>query len=131
MKKKNNLKTYTTWQDFTVAVNILADVISQEEVSIDVIYGVPRGGLCIGTSLSHKLNIPLIVKEKQIKKHTNVLVVDDISDSGMTLSKIKAKYSQNLMFATWHYSSTNSMFEPDFWVTDNEGQWVVYPWEWG
>lgn len=125
-------KKYESWNNFITAIEKLTHDLDENELGIDAIYGIPRGGLCLGTTLSHKFKIPLIIKEKHIKKYTKVLIVDDISDSGDTLQKLTSKYDSKveLVTATWHYNSSRSIFEPDYWVEDNVGKWVVYPWEW-
>ena len=57
------------------------------------ITGVPRGGLIPAVLMSHKFNIPFIGLEAaktlpgDLKKQ--ILVVDDIADSGNTLAQIK------------------------------------------
>lgn len=121
-----------TWQEFVEVVNYLATEIKSNELALDAIYGIPRGGLCLATTLSHKLNIPLITKANHINGYAKVLVVDDISDTGKTLKKVVNKhgYTSEIITATWHYSKTNSSFEPDYYYADNNGIWIEYPWEW-
>lgn len=125
-------KVKVTWNDFTKAIDILVKQITEDELGIEVIYGIPRGGLCIATSLSHRLGLPLTVKSKEISKYSKVLVVDDISDSGKTFNKILKKHGNKgeLVTAAWHYASDRSEYEPDYWVDDNNGNWIEYPWEW-
>ena len=50
------------------------------------IYAIPRGGLPLAVSLSHRLNLPIIMNETEISPQT--LVVDDIFDSGATLKEV-------------------------------------------
>jgi hypoxanthine phosphoribosyltransferase len=57
----------------------------------------------------------------------NILIVDDICDTGKTLKPFK--YESNVYTATLHYK-TLAIIEPDFWwklAPSNE--WIVYPWE--
>jgi hypoxanthine phosphoribosyltransferase len=57
----------------------------------------------------------------------NILLVDDICDTGETLHPY-AGYPQ-IHTVTIHYKKS-AMIQPSFWwkeVTDNE--WIVYPWE--
>ena len=56
------------------------------------------------------------------------LVIDDISDSGETLSKLKAEVFNSAELATLHYNK-ESLVEPDFWIEDKNNKWIVYPWE--
>jgi len=67
-------------------------------------------------------------------KDKNVLLVDDIADSGDSLILAKnyllKKFPKNLMTATLHYKKT-SKIRPDFFAEqiDNADVWVIYPWE--
>ena len=73
---------YFTWSEFDKGVDLIANKCKSLKSS--GIYGIPRGGLCLAVALSHKLNIKLI--EKPIKKS---LIVDDVYETGITLSKFK------------------------------------------
>ena len=53
----------------------------------------------------------------------NTLVVDDINDTGETLSKAPGAY-----WATLHHKST-SKFQYNFYAREISEQWIVYPWE--
>ena len=74
--------TYFTWGEFDKSVEQIANKCSFKEFS--GIYGVPRGGLCLAVALSHKLKIELI--SKPIK---NSLIVDDVYETGLTLTTLK------------------------------------------
>ena len=50
--------SYFTWSQFDKASELIANKCKFTEFS--GIYGVPRGGLCLAVTLSHKLNIDLI-----------------------------------------------------------------------
>ena len=73
---------YFTWSAFDKSVEQIANKCKFKEFS--GIYGVPRGGLCLAVALSHKLEIDLI--SKPIK---NALIVDDVYETGLTLTKFK------------------------------------------
>jgi hypoxanthine phosphoribosyltransferase len=92
--------------------------------TFDYIYGIPRGGLVIAVYLSHRCNIPLINSlNKDIK---NVLIVDDIADTGKTLAELK---EYNFQTATLYYKS-RSIIKPTFIGEEVENdEWVVFPWE--
>jgi len=66
-------------------------------------------------------------------KDKNVLLVDDIADTGDTLMLAKEylikKFPKNLMIATLHYKQ-KSKIKPDFFVKEVENDvWIIYPWE--
>jgi hypothetical protein len=113
--------TSFSWQDFDFAIDHLTGQIIDSEIPFDNIYGIPRGGLIPAVSLSHRLNLPLIVNGNDITKTT--LIVDDIADSGKRLTLFP-----DLYIATIHLNPT-SIVIPRFFVHSKNSDWVVYPWE--
>ena len=73
---------YFSWCEFDKCIEQIANKCKFREFS--GIYGVPRGGLCLAVALSHKLKIELI--SKPIK---NSLIVDDVYETGLTLTAFK------------------------------------------
>lgn len=65
----------------------------------------------------------------------NVLVVDDILDTGTTLKFFMEKtglvHKENFQIATLHWNQdSKSGLIPDYWVDKKkENTWIVYPWE--
>ena len=76
------MTNYFTWGEFDKSVDYIANQC--KKLKLSGIYGVPRGGLCLAVALSHKLNVQLI--EKPLKSS---LIVDDVYETGMTLSNFK------------------------------------------
>ena len=118
MALKIGNKMYLSWDDISVLVEDLCDTIASSGAEIKSITGVKRGGLIPAVMISHKLNIPYV---DRINKDT--LVVDDICDTGETLTKSIAMYT-----ATLHYKPT-AIFTPDFYSKEVGTEWIVYPWE--
>ena len=109
---------YYTWTEFDKSVDYIANECKLLELS--GIYGVPRGGLCLAVALSHKLNIKLI--EKPLK---NSLIVDDVFETGKTLSNFKNIEGANFFVLI-------SKKKPIWWNTvqlSNKKEWIVFPWE--
>ena len=107
-----------TWDDFDKSVDYIANQCKIWELS--GIYGVPRGGLCLAVALSHKLNIKLI--EKPIK---NSLIVDDVFETGITLSSFKDIEGANFYVLI-------SKKKPIWWNTvdlSHKKEWIIFPWE--
>jgi len=126
-------KILFTWSDFDVAVtNIVARLRAKGIVEkIDVIYGIPRGGLVLAVVLSHRLDRPLTADFPrafdEAMSGKRLLMVDDISDTGRTLKRFAA--ALGACTATIHFVK-GSVFEPDVWVCERpRDAWVVYPWE--
>ena len=118
MALKVGNKVFMYWDDISVLVEELCNTIAMSGIRIKSVTGIERGGLIPAVMISHKLNIPYVTK---INKDT--LVIDDICDSGETLSNIVAGYT-----ATLHYKKTAS-FTPDFYSKEVGDEWIVYPWE--
>jgi hypoxanthine phosphoribosyltransferase len=123
-------KIYETWNNFDNTITIITNYIKNNDLKFDYIYGLPRGGLCLAVKLSHKLNIPILIDYKEEIKDIdkNILIVDDISDTGNTLLEFRKKCLCNIHIITWHINFEKTCLVPDFYVkivTD----WVVYPWE--
>ena len=114
------------WDDIEDLVDILADGISNNFEDIKYIHGLSRGGLIPAVMLSHKLNIPL-TNTPHLYGSWQVLIVDDIADSGHTLKQWNAEDFQT---AVLHYKSHTSAVTPDIWAVEHEtNDWIVYPWE--
>lgn len=119
-------KRFLEWRDIERAIEKLADNIKASDITIEAITGLPRGGLIPAVLLSHKLDIPYIDPSNELfEESDNILIVDDICDSGETLKE----YHQVFTTATLHYKKSASV-EPNFWwKLAGENEWIVYPWE--
>ncbi len=126
-KDSNMAKNFLDWKDIDDAIEELATNISKSKIKITAIGGLPRGGLIPAVMLSHKLDISFVSQASMAGVNGNILIVDDICDSGKTLKRFK--YESNVYTATLHYKS-NAIVEPNFWwkLASND-EWIVYPWE--
>ena len=109
---------YFTWREFDDSVDYIANKCKIFKLS--GIYGVPRGGLCLAVALSHKLKINLISEPTK-----NSLIVDDIYETGLTLTSFKD--IEGAMFFVLF-----SKIKPTWWNTvhvSKKSQWIVFPWE--
>jgi len=120
MAVKTNQKMYLSWDDVENAVNDLCNKIRFDQINIDSVHGIARGGLIPAVLISHKLGLPYV---QAVGKNT--LVVDDICDTGVTLEKGPGVYT-----AVLHYKPHTSCFQPTMWSEIHEGdEWLIYPWE--
>ena len=110
--------TYFTWEEFDKSVEYIANKCRFKNFS--GIYGVPRGGLCLAVALSHKLKIELI--SKPIK---NSLIVDDVYETGITLTTFKDIEGATffVLFSKVKRTWWNTVF------ISKKSQWIVFPWE--
>ena len=120
MLKLTENKIQVSWWDMSDLIKDLAEKIPFEVPLIDSIYGIPRGGLIPAVILSHKLGLPMVDIIGR-----NTLVVDDMSDSGVTLSKMPGQFT-----AVLFHKPHTSCFTPNVWSRLHEGdEWLVFPWE--
>lgn len=122
-----------------------------------VIVAPVRGGLGIGIMLSHYFEVPLLALPLSTRDHVHtegykrseavvahslvtandVLVVDDINDTGQTLSMIDAMYAKRELNHWVRYAvlleKPSSKFSANFVAeeitADREQEWVVFPYE--
>ena len=113
-------KILLDWEEIDRLVNILCEKIITEIPSIDSVMGLPRGGLIPAVMVSHRLGLPLVTLPEP---HT--LVIDDIADSGVTLTNAPGIYT-----AVLHYKPHTSVFKPDLYSVEYKGDdFLQYPWE--
>lgn len=142
---QNKLKQFEredlTWMEFDAMWQDIRRQMKADNYTPDYIYGIPRGGLPLGVTLSNNLNIPLILEDgiEYAKMGKKILVVDDISDSGETLSELKALYStynclDKIKVATVLYRSGTKAI-PDYFgkylpatMDSKEYRWINFPW---
>ena len=110
--------SFFTWSEFDKSVEQIAIKCRFKEFS--GIYGVPRGGLCLAVALSHKLKIELI--SEPIK---NSLIVDDVYETGITLSNFK-----NIEGAKFFvlFSKKKPIWWNSVYISE-KSDWIVFPWE--
>lgn len=143
------MKAYS-FEEFETDVRVLASKIRAEFVP-EVIVAVARGGLTLGHFLAMQLNNRnlfvlnsihyedtqkldelKIFNVPDLSSFKKVLIVDDMIDSGETMSKIKAllvdKFpNTNFKIATIFYKNT-AIFKPDF-TLKLATQWIEFFWE--
>ena len=118
-------KIFVSWDEVEELVDILCTQIIRSSIQIDYIFGMPRGGLIPAVMISHRLNIPMTHNPSK----PNILVVDDICDSGETFKEFWVKHPLT-KFACLHFKPHISIFNPHF--SSNKlysDDWIVYPWE--
>jgi len=140
------------WLEFGDATRVLARDIVESGFEPDFVIAIARGGLIPGGALAYALGVkscgslnvefysdieetlpepiilpPLLDNEPLIGK--NVLLVDDVADSGRTLAlvvELLEKVNITVKSATL-FIKPRSVIAPDFhWKTTD--RWIVFPW---
>jgi hypoxanthine phosphoribosyltransferase len=147
-------KTNISWADFQSDIDTCISQIKNK--SFDLVIGLMRGGSIPATIISNRLNIPLRMmgiksytndnKQSEISlyqtcydsivnvlsERKNVLIVDDLSDSGETFrfAANNYKYYFDNVYTLAPYLKEGTSLEPDFYSRRFEKDtWLVFPWE--
>ena len=137
-----------SWDEYNELVSSIA---SQVKGTPDAIVGLTRGGLVPAVSLSHMYNAKLYCLNislrdgkassqgfdwRQLRKYTNILIVDDINDSGATLWEVANQcYGREIRKPTFATLLRKGSSEFDNLISgeeinkDKEHEWLVFPWE--
>jgi len=143
-----------SWDNIFSDTIELARKIKRNNVKPDVLVAVLRGGAPIARILSDILDVKLIatvqaefyadiattsrkvriiqpLSDKVKIEKKNVLIVDDVADTGETLVEIvkhvKEQNPKDVKVACLHIKPWTK-FIPDFYVKKTNA-WIVYPWE--
>ena len=118
-------KVFMSWNWVDLQIEILANKIGSNS-KFTVVTGIPRGGLIPAVMLSHKLGIKYMPYREAIKALKPVLVVDDIADTGYTLTELGTRGFSTATLC-FRYST---QYTPEYYgeeITDD--RWLVFPWE--
>jgi len=138
------------WQEYHILTQSIADQILTRKKSFDTIIAIGRGGLTFGHLLSDFLRIPIcsitiqsytdIKKQGEVKiteglssriSGKQVLLVDDIADSGATLKRatsyLRRFRPQSITIATLFYKP-HSTLRPDYFAKQTD-MWILQPFE--
>lgn len=157
-------KNYYSWQQVDNAINNIILQMFNDNWKPEVIIGLTRGGLTPAVKLSNLTGIPMHTLDvrlrdtfngyevesnqkfaKQAIKNHNILIVDDINDTGETLDWIYNDWKKawpgkdpkaiwnNVIRVACLVDNTASDFDIDYSAIEinkiETPQWVVFPWE--
>jgi hypoxanthine phosphoribosyltransferase len=140
--ERNREKTHIqTWREYSYLVEDLKQQILEKGRQYRFITGVPRGGLVLATTLSHQLGLEYkpfervdlsVYQNNMFDKNAytaftpdNMLIVDDICDSGNTL-KMWDEMGFDIAVC---YLRLPFQFKPKFFASTVETEWVEFAWE--
>ncbi|GAA2099863.1 MULTISPECIES: phosphoribosyltransferase [Brevibacterium] len=145
-------KEILTWERFGSASRELAQVIADSDFEPEIVIAIARGGLlpagslayALGLKLSDAINVefytdvhetlpdPVLLApmlDTESLRDKNLLVVDDVADSGRTLALVldllkgHGAHARSAVI----YAKSASVVEPDF-VWRHTDEWIVFPW---
>jgi len=125
-------KMLLSWDDVVNVTDKIAEQINNLDKKPLYLYGIPRGGLIPATLLSHKTGIKYqqilsVYSNSSLKDFSDVLIVDDICDSGKTLESILKTYPK-CQTASLYYKEKASI-KPNIYGELVGDEWIVFPWE--
>lgn len=143
---------YFTHEEMDSLYAELIRQISLKRFHPQVIVGLSRGGLDAGMKLSHYFDVPLVPlvwqtrdgqdKDNQVlldvmSKYENILMVDDICDSGLTFDSIQCLVDEHNTDCTIKYAAAIENIDNDVIIDftamsiarSNDERWFVFPWE--
>ncbi|MBI2637359.1 MAG: hypothetical protein HYW88_00525 [Candidatus Sungbacteria bacterium] len=90
------------------------------------VWGPPRGGLPAAVIISYWFDIPLYIHPKIDEE--DMLIVDDIADTGETLSRMLPLAQRHFTIATLFYHRQSTVV-PSIWLREKTTDWIKFPWE--
>jgi hypoxanthine phosphoribosyltransferase len=150
-------KVYVSWNDVQRQVQELVRQMWQDRWVPDYVVGITRGGLTPANLISQYLDVPMETLKVSLREGSescesnfwmqedaladrNILIVDDINDSGATLNWIRddwgsdVEWGSNVRVAVlYDNESSDSIHTPDYSAESinkaADPQWIVFPWE--
>lgn len=139
-----------SWKEYHALTQKLAESILSQKISFEKIVAISRGGMTLGHLLSDFLRIPIstitiqsytdIQSQGEIKitaklqtsiKDKNILLADDVADSGKTLKRavtyLASLDPRRIVTATMFYKPRSEL-RPDFFVRETT-KWILFPYE--
>jgi hypoxanthine phosphoribosyltransferase len=141
-----------TWDDITSAVSRVVEAITGSGYEVEVVVGILRGGVVPAVLIADRLGVKDIGtmdikfyeapgvtgKEPYLRqpltltiRGRSVLVVDDISDTGLTLQAvldIVRHYAPRSVRTATLYVKPWTKLVPDYYAVVTE-DWIVFPWD--
>ena len=138
-----NIPSRLSDRDVKKHVSSIINQMVRANYKPNIIIGLSRGGIVPALLISHYFNCECYIRNKEDTlfgvefSHRNILVIDDINDSGNTLTAVNQELYQDLELRDIKYATLinneSSLFTVDFSGIDfnrlEQDDWFVFPWE--
>ena len=144
-------KAFYNWQDIQGLTQDVIRQITVDNKKFDAVVGLTRGGLTPAVLVSQYLDIPMHTLKVSLRDHIghdnlkdikdslgigfgkNILVIDDINDTGATINAIKDSWGDSYVDYAVLINNDASEATVDYSAVDinkhEEDIWIVFPWE--
>lgn len=141
---------HPSWHDVEKATALIAHQTIKTQFPVGWVIGLTRGGLVPAVIFSQMVDVPMMPANYSSrtgagdnKNHNNILpvigsarnilIIDDICDTGHTLEEVRQHYldqNHDVKTAALYYKES-SIHVPDFFVhkIPADSPWVIFPWE--
>jgi len=121
--------TYVPWSVIDEMVDDIAKQVRDSEKEYAYIAGVARGGLIPAVMLSHRLDLPMVAinPNDEVSQHHEVLIIDEIYDTGKTMRKLMEN-NPRADFAVLYHNIDLAPLKY-FAVKRKLDDWIIFPWE--
>jgi len=119
-----------TWEEIQSLVSDICGKIKKQDLKVNQIFGVPRGGLLLSVLFSHHLNVPIIHDDTLVDKNT--LVVDDVLESGNTVAELLEDTQAVCGILYLSNGASEKIHNYDKLIigtTKIATEWINFPWE--
>lgn len=115
-----------SWHFIDTVCNVIVGFLPDNQYKC--VYGIPRGGLVPSVLLSHRLDLPMITSTNDLNLYgvDEVLIVDDIVDSGNTIETYANYYDTAALFWRKHTAKVRPTY---FGMMLKSDVWIQFPWE--
>lgn len=152
MTTSNFVLTHPSFENVKQAAQHIVNKLDDDGFRPDRIVALARGGAILGVVLSHKLNVPVTIVAYSSKKgkgddrnHDNdlpsiedekLLIVDDLTDSGHSMSEVVQLYAnyaegKHQIKSATMYAKEGAVIQSDYywhWLSKN-APFIHFPWE--
>ena len=136
--------TKKAYYDWSAIEDMTQDILQQtRDKQFDAVVGLTRGGLTPAVLVSQYLDIPMHTLKVSLRDHKgiedmpkpdcNILVIDDINDTGATLNYLQESWGHDTVTYAVLINNEASEADVDYSSVDinkrEDDVWIVFPWE--